>query len=255
MSEVRYSVEENIAVITLDAPHRRNALTPSMAAEFVAALACADDDESVGAVVIGGGASFCSGADRGVLAQISADPTDDGNFHLLDGIYQAFVRLGMLRVATVAAVRGAAVGAGLNLLLAADLRIVARDAKFISGFGRIGIHPGGGHFGLLSRTSGPEASAAMALFDTPIDGARAVEIGLAWEAVDDAEVDAVAFEFARRAARDPMLARHMVASYRKQVSANQLPSTVGVEVERGAQMWSLRRNEAMRAASGIASQH
>src|SRR5207249_9322010 len=138
-----------------------------------------------------------------------------------------------------AAVRGAAVGAGLNLALAADLRIVARDARLISGFARIGVHPGGGHFGLLTRAAGRQAAAAMGLFGCEVSGDRAVSLGLAWQAVDDAEVDAVAFDLARRAAADPPLAREMVASLRRQ---DGWPSwDAGVAIERAPQLWSFRR--------------
>ena len=115
----------------------------------------------------------------------------------------------------MAAIRGGAVGAGVNLAFATDLRVVARDAKIVSGFLQIGLHPGGGHGVLLGRTGQREAAAAMALFGQGIDGARAAELGLAWAAVDDDEVEAAARELAgargRRpragAARGPLAAR------------------------------------------------
>src|SRR5687767_10960044 len=74
-------------------------------------------------------------------------------------------------------------------MLATDVRIVARGAKIISGFIPIGLHPGGGHGALLGRTGAREATAAMALFGERIDGERAAELGLAWAAVDDADVE------------------------------------------------------------------
>jgi enoyl-CoA hydratase len=92
--------------------------------------------------------------------------------------------LGQVRVPTIAAVRGSAVGAGMNMLLAADLRIVATDVRLICGFLKRGLHPGGGHFVILSRLIGREAAAAMALFGEEINGPRAVELGLAWQAVE-----------------------------------------------------------------------
>ena len=95
-------------------------------------------------------------------------------------IYDSFYRLGQVRVPTVAAVRGSAVGAGMNMLLAADLRIVAQDARLLCGFLKRGMHPGGGHFVILSRLIGREAAAAMALFGEEINGDKAVELGLAW---------------------------------------------------------------------------
>ena len=84
--------------------------------------------------------------------------------------------------------RGAAVGAGLNLALATDLRIVSRTARLLPGFAQIGIHPGGGHFTLLNRVAGREAAAALGLFGEEVDGDRAVALGLAWAAYDDGDV-------------------------------------------------------------------
>ena len=89
-------------------------------------------------------------AERGHLDEVGQDPAEDRRYTSLGGIYRAFTRVGQMQVPTIAAVRGAAVGAGINLMLATDLRIVADDARLISGFLRIGLHPGGGHFGLLA---------------------------------------------------------------------------------------------------------
>jgi enoyl-CoA hydratase len=147
-------------------------------------------------------------------------------------------------VPTIAAVRGAAVGAGINLMLAADLRIVADDARLISGFLRIGLHPGGGHFGLLAGRAGAEAAAAAGLFGEEISGLRAVQLGLAWEALPSEHVDERAAELARRPARDPQLARKATASLRIELGPPRLPWAAALEVERGAQLWSLRRRAA-----------
>jgi enoyl-CoA hydratase len=241
MSEIRYEVTDGVAVVTLDAPARRNALTLPMAADLVAALDEADADERVGAVVIGGGASFCAGADRKILSAAGEDPAADGHFTAIERIYQAFVRVGEVRTPTVAAIRGAAVGAGMNLALAPDLRVVAHDARLMSGFLRIGLHPGGGHFALLERAAGREAAAAMGLFDAQVSGTKAVELGLAWVAVDDTAVDEVAFELAARAAADPALARRTVTSFRRETGRPGVPWDLGVEIERSPQMWSMRR--------------
>jgi enoyl-CoA hydratase len=141
----------------------------------------------------------------------------------------------------VAAVRGAAVGAGLNLALATDLRIVSRTARLLPGFAQIGIHPGGGHFTLINRVAGREAAAALGLFGDEVDGERAVSLGLAWAAYDDAAVQDEAMAIAGRVARDPALARRMVASFRRETAPGGLPWDVSVELERSPQMWSLRR--------------
>jgi enoyl-CoA hydratase len=241
VSEIGYTVEDHVAVITLQAPERRNALSVPMAAALTDAALTAEADEGVGAVVVSGGPHFCAGAARDVLAGAGADPAEDGNYRNLGAVYEAFTRLGGIGLPTVAAVRGAAVGAGLNLALATDLRIVSRTARLLPGFAQIGIHPGGGHFTLLSRVAGREAAAAMGLFGEEADGERAVQLGLAWAAYDDEDVEREARGLARRVARDPALARRLVASFRLQTTAGGLPWAAAVELERAPQMWSLRR--------------
>ncbi len=232
-----------VATLVLDAPGRRNALTTAMARAVVAACDELDADPSVGAVVVSGGPFFCAGADRAVLAEAGADPAAPAAYADIGAIYRAFERVGELAAPTIAAVRGGAVGAGLNLLLATDLRIVARDARLVSGFLPIGLHPGGGHGLLLARGAGRETAAALALFGARIDGTRAVELGLAWAAVDDADVDATALELAEVPGADPELARATARSVRAEQGPPALPWRAAVELERAAQMWSLRRRD------------
>jgi enoyl-CoA hydratase len=148
-------------------------------------------------------------------------------------IYDSFYRLGQVRVPTLVAVPGSAVGAGMNMLLAADLRIVARDPRLLCGFLKRGMHPGGGHFVILSRLIGREA-AAMALFGEEIDGDRARELGLAWEAVDDAAVEDRALEMAARVAAHQELARIAVGNIRKEVVNGAVGWDVATQFERPA---------------------
>src|ERR1035441_5117822 len=137
-------IRQGLAFIPLNAPATRNALNNELADQFVQACEAADRDRSVGAAVISGaGGTFCSGAERGQLEELGRDPAEERRYAALGGIYRAFTRGGQLEGPTIAAVRGAAVGAGINLMLATDLRIVAEDARLISGFLRIGLHPGG----------------------------------------------------------------------------------------------------------------
>ena len=214
-AEIAVEQRDGVATITLDAADRRNALTHSMAQELVDACDAIDADASVGAVVVqGAGGFFCAGGDRKTLADAGKDPASPDAFSGLGTVYRSFARVGELEPPTIAAVRGGAVGAGVNLAFATDLRIVSREAKIISGFLPIGLHPGGGHGVLLGRTGQREAAAAMALFGEGIDGARAAELGLAWQALDDNEVEGAAAAMAARAAKDPELARRTARSMR-----------------------------------------
>lgn len=240
--EVRLEITEGVAVITLDAPHRRNALTEGMAHALIDVCDDVDGDAAVGAAIVqGAGGHFCAGAHREVLDGAGADPADPDHYAAIGSVYQAFQRVGRLAVPTVAAVRGAAVGAGVNLMMATDLRVVSEDVRVIAGFLRIGLHPGGGHFTVLGRTAGREATSAMALFSEEVGGPRAVDLGLAWECLRDDEVEARAFDLARRPAKDPALARAAVASFRSEVDPPGATWEVASQAERAAQMWSLRR--------------
>jgi enoyl-CoA hydratase len=241
VSEVSIEREGAVAILTLDAPARRNALTPAMAAELAAACGEIDADDEIGAVVVrGAGGSFCAGADLETLAAVGEDPVDEERYAALDSVYEAFVRVGELRAPTIAAVRGAAVGAGLNLALVTDLRVVADDAKLVAGFLRIGVHPGGGSLSMLVNRAGREAAAAMAIFGETVSGARAAALGLAWQAVADGEVEAQALELAHAAAADPQLARLAIRSLRTEAGTS-MPVRAALEYERASQLWSLRR--------------
>lgn len=239
--DIEYQTRDGVALITLNAPSRRNAITVEMADHLVAALSEADADPAVGAVVIAGqGQAFCAGAHLVALADAEADPAGERSYAEIGRIYKSFLDVTKVGVPTIAAVGGAAVGAGLNLALCADLRVVAHRARLRSAFGQLGLHPGGAHYSLLARTLGREAAAAMGLFGEEIDGDRAVELGLAWRAAEPEAVIELAIELASRVASDPALSRAMIASFRSE-TAPAVPLELAVQAERAAQMWSFRR--------------
>jgi enoyl-CoA hydratase len=241
MPDVSLDVDAGVAVITIDHAEARNALTPELAARLASVCDEVDARADIGAAVVRGAAgTFCSGADtRRWSADI--DWAGDEGQDLLSAIYRAFVRVGALEVPTVAAVRGAAVGAGLNLMLACDARVVAEDAQLIAGFLRIGLHPGGGFFSLFARLAGREAAAGLALFGEQLDGRQAVERGVAWQALPDPDVESRAMELATRAARDPTLARRAVGTMRAELGPPPVSWEAAVAMERGVQTWSMRR--------------
>lgn len=238
---VLVETSDGVATVTLNDPARKNALTPASADLLVELLNAVDADATVGALVVrGAGGSFCSGADLSVLGSAMNDPAHEVSYDALDRIYRAFTRLGEMKVPTIAAVRGSAVGAGVNMLMATDVRIVATNARIISGFLKIGLHPGGGHFQLLVQGSSREAATVMGVLSQEISGGRAAELGLAWESLDDELVERRAYELASRAGADPDLARKAISSLRM-TTPSQVPWATALQAERAAQMWSLRR--------------
>ena len=243
MAQVHLERQGGVAVLTVDNPDVKNGLTPEMGYAIAELCDQIEGDPSLGAAVVrGAGGTFCSGADRRRWTA-GADQAEDTVYKELGAVYSAFRRIGTLAVPTIAAVRGAAVGAGLNLALATDLRIVSSSARLLAGFLRIGLHPGGGYFTLSTRTAGREATAAMGLFSEEITGARAESLGLAWRAVPDEEVEPLAMELASRAARDPELAREAARSFRTEAGPPGIGWDAALHFERATQMWSQRRRD------------
>lgn len=227
---------DRVALLTLDDPERRNALTLDLVRAIVDTFDALEADDDVGAVVLTGAPpAFCSGADTTALRpRADAPPRDDD---LFPSIYEGFLRVLHSSLPTVAAVNGPAVGAGFNLALACDVRLASPAARFDSKFLAIGIHPGGGHTWLLERAVGPQAAAACVLFGERLDGARAAEIGLAWACVPEDELVAHAIAFAARAASAPTpLVGAAKASLREAPWRADFDSAVAAELER--QRWS-----------------
>jgi enoyl-CoA hydratase len=243
VGQILLEKQGGIAVFTVDNPDVKNGLTPEMGMQLSALCDEVDGDPAIGAAVIrGSGGMFCSGADRRRWTP-GSDQAEDQNYKELGAVYTAFKWVGTLQMPTIAAVRGAAVGAGINLALATDLRVVAENARLLAGFLRIGLHPGGGYFTISTRTAGREATAAMGLFSEEINGVRAAEIGMAWKAVPDEEVEDLALELAGRAAKDPELAREAARSFRTEAGPPGIGWDAGLHFERATQMWSMRRRE------------
>ena len=241
---VSLQIDGTVAIITLDDAGTRNALTGESAAAFLDAVATVQNDSAVAALILrGANGAFCSGAARPLLAAARENPTDPEVMAALGKVYQCFVAAGTVDVPVIACMRGAAVGAGVNLALAADVRIVSTETKLLSGFLRIGLHPGGGHFMLLDKIAGPQTSVAMTLLGEEAVGQKLVELGLAWEALPDDQVDERGLELARRCT-DPELVRMATATFRAQNSSRQLPWQSALRAEQAAQMWSMGRAKA-----------
>lgn len=241
MGQIHLERQDGVALLTVDSVEVKNGLTPEMGRELAQLCDEVDADASIGAAVIrGAGGTFCSGADRRRW-QPGADQAEDKTYQEAGAVYGAFMRVGALKVPTIAAVRGAAVGAGINLMLATDLRIVAVNARIMAGFLRIGLHPGGGFFTIAGRTAGREATSAIGLFSEEIDGNRAESIGMAWRALPDEEVEDYALELAKKPAQDPALAREAVRSFRTEMGPPGIGWDAALQFERATQMWSQRR--------------
>ncbi|HSK60611.1 MAG TPA: enoyl-CoA hydratase-related protein [Actinomycetospora sp.] len=230
------------ALLTVSDPKRRNAMTTALSDRLVAVLDEVGADTSVHAVVITGDddpkPAFCAGGDLDELAAAGESGPD-----ALQRIYAGFLALAECPLPTFAAVDGPAVGAGLNLALAADVRIAGETARFEPGFLRLGAHPGGGMTWMAQRIVGPQVTTAMLLGGEHVDAARAVELGLALKvATGEGGRSAAVTEALRMAATSAAAPRELVvatkASLRATAHLDRHRDAVAVEV--GPQLESLR---------------
>src|ERR1700758_3211600 len=209
-----------------------------MSQQLRAAVERAEADSDVHAVVVTGtGKAFCAGADLTALGAA----TEDG----LRGIYDGFLAVANCALPTIAAVNGAAVGAGLNLALAADVRIAGPAALFDPRFQKLGIHPGGGATWMLQRGVGPQVARASLLFGMRFDAESAVRHGLALSVADDPV--AAALELAAGPAAAP---RDVVLATKATMRATASPGSLDIDqhelaknTELGPQVYSIQSPE------------
>ena len=251
-----------VAVLTVADPARRNALSVELSGLLARAVDACDADKSVHAMVITGAPpAFCAGGDLRALAAAG----ESGSEGDLQHIYAGFLAVAQATVPTIAAVNGPAVGAGLNLALACDLRLAGPGAIFDARFLQLGIHPGGGMTWLAQRALGPQTAAAMALFGAPLDAAEAVRTGLAYRLVDTGLDDATgggdprsptahqavvaaAVDLAQRAASAP---RELVVATKATLRATAtMPAPAdAVAYETGPQLAALRSDAFTRSSN------
>jgi enoyl-CoA hydratase len=234
-----------VVLLTVSDPKRRNAMTAALAEQLVAAVTAAQDDAGVHALVVTGGddpvPAFCAGGDLDELAAAGEGGPED-----LRRIYAGFLALAECPLPTFAAVDGPAVGAGLNLALAADVRLAGETARFEPGFLRLGVHPGGGMTWMAHRIVGPQATVAMLLGGEGLDAERAAAVGMVLRVVPGSEpvegrspVVAEALRMARTSAKAP---RELVLATKASIrtTSTLTRQSEAVDVELGPQLESLR---------------
>lgn len=205
--------EDGVVVLTLDDPERRNAMTAEMGDELAARCQDLTADQQVRAVVLTGTPpAFSAGGDLDMLEDLARRAREEGfdAAPFMRAFYTRFLAVTELPVPVIAAINGHAVGAGLCIALAADLRIVADTAKVGLNFAKLGLHPGMGGTWFLPRLLGAERAAAWLYTGALVDGANAARQGLALEAVGAEEVLPSALALAAEiAAASPVVVRQL----------------------------------------------
>jgi enoyl-CoA hydratase/carnithine racemase len=201
---IKVEVDDGVAVVTLNRPEAKNAMNLQMTADLCDAVRDLDADEAVRVIVVtGAGPVFCAGIDMSEgAATFDATGHDEHNAELGvtdDSLTERFA-FWKLRTPTIAAINGAAVGAGLTMTLVFDIRIAAAEAKLRFPFVRMNLIPEANSTWMLPRLVGVSRALELFLTGRFVTGAEAAEMGLVSRAVPADQVLAVALEMAREIA-------------------------------------------------------
>lgn len=221
---VKLTIQDGIGQILLDRPEKMNAMTPDMSRELQRVCRAVDEDRSVRVVTLSGAGerAFCAGSDLNALADMS----DVMAFR--DRIeYAAVVR--DIKKPVIAALKGWVLGGGMEMAIAADIRICGRSAKIGGPEVTRGWLGGGGASQMLPRLVGVGQAMRLLLTGDPVDAETALRLGLVEEVVDDAQVPVRVMEMARKIASfSPIATQTVKAAVRAALST---PLEVGLRYE------------------------
>lgn len=180
-----------VARIVLSRPAKHNAMTVEMGALIAGAVDRINASNEPRVVLVEGeGKAFCAGGDFDVIEKNAGRAPEENRVGMLR-FYRRFLSVLSLRAPSIAVVHGAAVGAGLCLAMACDMRLAAKEARLGANFVRVGLHPGMGCTVLLPRLVGPATAAELILTGKLIRGDEAQQIGLVNAAVPRKELPAL----------------------------------------------------------------
>jgi enoyl-CoA hydratase len=232
MSLVLFDVRDNVALLTLNNPDKRNMLTVEVCALISDYVQQAEAHPEVKALIVtGAGEAFCAG---GQLQDLTP------NKAVIEAIYSGFLSIANCTLPTIAAVNGPAVGAGFNMAVGCDVRIVTENARFEPRFFGLGLHPGGGNTWMLRQLAAWDTAAGMLLFSQSLSGTEAVAKGLAWQCVGAGDLvsSAIAFTLKIRDLPKELLLRTK-QTLRQAGGTNSHKEML--DIETAEQMWSIQQ--------------
>jgi enoyl-CoA hydratase/carnithine racemase len=207
MADLEYTVVDGIGTILLNRPHRKNAFTLDMIDRWANILVEARTDPDVRVVVLtGAGDAFCSGVDLDRRRDATPATPLQRKENLTERIHRIPYALEDLDKPVIAAINGVAVGAGMDMALMCDMRIIARSARLSEGYVRVGLVPGDGGCYYLPRLVGTAKALELLLTGDFIDAEEAVRLGIANHVVDDDELPGAVATLARKIADGPPIA-------------------------------------------------
>lgn len=224
---ILYSLDDGVATVTLNRPAVMNGINAQMRAEFHHAIRRASQEARV-FVSTGAGRGYCSGQDLGDrrnASEVDLERTQREEYQpLLRTLYDC-------PIPTIAAVNGAAAGAGANLALAHDVVIAREDAVFLQAFSRIGLLPDAGGTYWLPRQMGIAKAMGAALFAEPISAREAERMGMIWEAVPEAEFAGHVHARASKLAKGPTRGYQLIKETLRKSFDNTLEDQLSLEAE------------------------
>ncbi|MBE7419761.1 MAG: enoyl-CoA hydratase/isomerase family protein [Ideonella sp.] len=223
--------EGALRVLALNRPERRNALNIEMCERLTHALRGAADDSAIGAVLLRGeGPAFCVGGDVKAMAEgAGRELTPEQRMRSLRSRMEASRLLHVMPKPTVAALHGAAAGAGLALALACDFRVVGRSTKITTAFAKVALSGDFGGSWFLTRIVGAARARDLYLRPRVIGADEALAIGLVSEVVDDDRLQQHALAFAAELARGPRVTLGYMKHNLNQAISGTLESTLDLE--------------------------
>ncbi len=231
--ELLCRVEERVAVVTLNRPESRNALSASLKEALHRTLDLLESDEGVGCLLLtGAGGAFCSGGDTKVMASAGRPPSMEDRQKILRWEHRLPARLHHLPKPVIAALPGAAAGAGFSLALSADIRIAAESAFVMTSFSRLGLSGDYGGTWFLTRLVGTARARELYFTGRRVPARECEAMGIVNRVVPDDELEREAFELARTIAAGPPIAhRFMKANLNRALEAD-LQTCLDYEADR-----------------------
>ncbi len=204
-SPLKLEVRDAVAHLTLNRPEVYNALNGDLARALLAAVIQCEDDTHVRAVLLtGAGKAFCAGGDlQGFAAAQRGESSPEALGEVLDSLHEAIERLTRMDAPVIAAVNGAAAGAGLSLACACDLVVAAESARFTVAYTRAGLTPDGSSTYFLPRRLGLGRALELTLTNRTLDAREALAWGLANRVIPDADFERETTALAAQLAAGP----------------------------------------------------
>lgn len=241
--------EDAVAVLTLNLPEKRNPMTTEMAEEFHAAITAVSHMEEVGALVLAANGKAFSGGGDYTMLENGVARTPEQNRRVVGGFYHHFLSILHLDIPTIAAIQGAAIGAGLSLTLTCDMRIAAENAKMGAVFVNLGLHPGMATTHLLPAVMGATRATDLILTGRLVTGQEAFEMGLVNRVTAREEVLPEALKIAHDLAAKPKSAVRMAKRALNRAKLNGLEAALDYELS--AQMTSFASPELKEALATL----